>query len=76
MIARIAAATMITHLAQVAGHQNMAKTTTAKANKNRQKQSFMIFPPSYRDSINFIEEDDSIARLKTIVPKIADFARQ
>jgi hypothetical protein len=47
MMARIAAAATITHFAHVAGHQNMAKTTTAKANKNRQKQSFMIFlPPS------------------------------
>src|SRR4030042_5463322 len=46
MIAKIAAAATITHFAHTAGHQNMAKTITAAANKNRQKQSFMIFPPS------------------------------
>ena len=43
MIAKIAAATIITHFAHTAGHQKMAKTTMAAANKNRQKQSFMIF---------------------------------
>ena len=42
MIARIAAAAMITHLAHIAGHQNMAKTTMATANKDRQKQIFMV----------------------------------
>ncbi len=46
MIAKIAAAATITHFAQAAGHQKIAKTITAAANKNRQKQSFMIFPPS------------------------------
>jgi hypothetical protein len=47
MIAKIAAAATITHFAHTAGHQSMAKTITAAANKNRQKQSFMIFPPSF-----------------------------
>jgi len=46
MMAKIAAAAMITHFAQAAGHQNMARTITAAANKNRQKQSFMVFPPT------------------------------
>ena len=46
MIAKIAAAATITHFAQAAGHQKMAKTITAAANKNRQKQSFMILSPS------------------------------
>jgi len=46
MIAKIAAAATITHFAHAAGHQNMAKTITAAANKNRQKQSFMILSPS------------------------------
>ena len=62
-MARIAAATIITHLAHVAGHQNMAKTTTATANKNRQKQSFMIFPPSSLKCTNFLKRYDPIARL-------------
>jgi hypothetical protein len=65
MIARIAAAATITHLAHMAGHQNMAKTTTAAANKNRQKQSFMIPPPSSLRFLNFIEKYDSIARSKS-----------
>jgi len=47
MMAKIAAATTITHLAHTAGHQNMARTTTAAASKNRQKQSFMIFLLSF-----------------------------
>jgi hypothetical protein len=46
-MASIAAAATITHFAHIAGHQNMAKTTTAAASKNRQKQSFMIFPSSF-----------------------------
>jgi len=45
MIAKIAPATIITHFAHAAGHQNMAKTTMAAANKNRQKQSFTCFSP-------------------------------
>jgi hypothetical protein len=51
MIAKIAAAATITHFAHTAGHQNMAKTITAAANKNRQKQSFIIFPPSSSSKI-------------------------
>ena len=47
MMAKIAAAATITHFAHAAGHQNMARTTTAVANKNRQKQSFMIFLSSF-----------------------------
>ncbi len=46
-MAKIAAAATITHFAHAAGHQNMARTTTAAANKNRQKQSFMIFLSSF-----------------------------
>jgi hypothetical protein len=42
----------------------MAKTTTATANKNRQKQSFMISPPSSLKLTNFIEKYDPIARLR------------
>jgi alkylhydroperoxidase/carboxymuconolactone decarboxylase family protein YurZ len=45
MIARIAAAATITHLAHAAGNPKMAKAIMAAANKNRQKQSFMISPP-------------------------------
>ena len=45
IIAKIAAAATITHLTQMAGHQNMAKTTIASAKMNRQKQSFMSSPP-------------------------------
>jgi len=44
-MAKIAAAATITHLAQVAGQKNTAKTTTAIDRMNRQKQSFMISPP-------------------------------
>jgi hypothetical protein len=46
MIAKTAAAATITYFAHTASYQNMAKTITAAANKNRQKQSFMIFSPS------------------------------
>jgi hypothetical protein len=46
MMARIAPAATITHFAQMAGHQKMAKTTTAAESRKRQKQSFMI-PPFY-----------------------------
>jgi hypothetical protein len=45
MIAKIAAAMMITHFAQTAGHEEIASTTTAAARINLQKQSFMIPPP-------------------------------
>jgi hypothetical protein len=51
MIARIAPAMTITHLAQAAGHQKMARTTMAAAIKNRQKQSFMDFPPRSCDDL-------------------------
>jgi len=64
MIAKIAAAATITHFAHAAGHQNMAKTMTAAANKNRQKQSFMISPPSSLRFVNFNEKYNSIARAK------------
>jgi hypothetical protein len=45
MIAKIAAAMMITHFAQTAGHEEIASTTTAAARINLQKHSFMISPP-------------------------------
>jgi hypothetical protein len=54
MMAKIAAAATITHLAHVAGHQTRAKTTTAAASKNRQKQSFMSFPPTILNGTDFI----------------------
>jgi len=56
IIARIAAAATITHLAHMAGHQNMAKTTTAAANKNRQKQIFMIFLSSFFKLFSFYDK--------------------
>jgi hypothetical protein len=64
MIARIAAAATITHLAHIAGHQNMANTTMAAANKNRQKQSFMIFPPSSIEARQFYKNINFIAMSK------------
>jgi hypothetical protein len=53
---------MITHFAHMAGHQNIAKTTTAAANKNRQKQSFMISPPYSSRLANLTANYDSMAR--------------
>src|SRR4030042_5308522 len=72
MIARIAAAATITHLAHVAGHQKTAITTTAAANKNRQKQSFMIIPPSSTRSNYYRDKHDFIA---TSIPAILRAAR-
>jgi hypothetical protein len=63
-MARIAAAAMITHLAHVAGHQNMAKTTTAAANKNRQKQSFMISPPYFIEACQFYRKTGLDSKVK------------
>jgi hypothetical protein len=51
-------------LAHIAGHQNMAKTTTAAANKNRQKQSFMIFPPSSFEARQFYNNFSLMAKSK------------
>ena len=61
MIAKMAAAAMITHFAHAAGHQNMAKTITTAANKNRQKQSFMIFPPNSSSQNHDISISELIA---------------
>jgi hypothetical protein len=65
----------ITHLAHIAGHQNMAKTTTATANKNRQKQSFMISSPSSLRRTNFIKIITLWQGQNMILCKIASLTR-
>jgi len=55
---------MITHLAHVAGHQNMAKTTTATAIKKRQKQNFMFSPPSFIEAFRFYRKTCSYSKAK------------
>jgi hypothetical protein len=42
MIARSAAAIITTHFTQAAGHQTIATTMIAAANKKRQKHNFMM----------------------------------
>jgi len=75
MIARIAAAATITHLAHIAGHQNRAKTIMAAASKNLQKQSFMIFPPSSFEAHQFYKNNDFMAMSNIIVGQIAGLTR-
>src|SRR4030042_6142173 len=76
MIAKIAAAAPITHFAHAAGHQNIAMTITAAANKNRQKQSFMIFPPSLLSRTQDIIKYELIASPRFDLRRISGSTRR